>query len=60
MYYILTHKISLYKFKKVEIALCIFPDYNHMKPEINHKEKKLEKKQNMQAKRHGAKWSVSQ
>ena len=34
--HILGHKISLNKFKKIEIISIIFSDYNAMKLEINH------------------------
>ena len=35
--YMLGHKITLNKFKKVEIISSIFSDHNAMKLEINHK-----------------------
>ena len=34
------HKISLNKFKKIEIILSIFSDHNSLKLEINVKKKK--------------------
>ena len=37
--HILGHKLSLNKYKKIEIISCIFSDHNAMKLEINHKKK---------------------
>jgi hypothetical protein len=33
----LGHKASLSKYKKIEITLCILPDHNEIKPELNNK-----------------------
>lgn len=41
--YILRHKTSLNKLKKIEIMSSIFSDYNSMKLEINHRRKKMGK-----------------
>ena len=38
--HILGHKISLNKFKKIEIIPCMISEQNAMKLEINHKRKK--------------------
>ena len=43
--YILGHKTSLNKFKKIKAIPCIFSDHNTMKLEINDKEK-IRKKHN--------------
>ena len=37
--YMLGHKTSLNKFKKIKTISCIFSDHNTMKLEINHKKK---------------------
>ena len=37
----LGHKVSLGKFKKIEIILSIFSDHNDMRLEINYKKKTL-------------------
>ena len=37
--HILGHKLSLSKYKNIEIIPCIFSDHNAMKLEINHKKK---------------------
>ena len=42
------HKISLRKFKKIEIISSIFPIHNTMRLEINYEEKKKTVKKNMQ------------
>ena len=39
--YILGHKSSLSKFKKIEIISCIFSDHNTMRLEINYREKNV-------------------
>ena len=43
--YILGHKSSLSKFKRIEIISSVFSDYNTMTLDINYKEKKLEETQ---------------
>ena len=42
--HILGHKVSLSKFKKIEIPLSIFSDHSAMRLEINYKKKKNSKK----------------
>ena len=42
--YILGHKTSLSKFKRIEIISRIFSDHNVMKLEINHRKKNERKK----------------
>ena len=37
--YMLGHKVSLGKYKKIEIISSMFSDYNAMRLEINNKEK---------------------
>jgi exonuclease III len=37
--YILGHKASLIKYKKIEIIPCILSDHNAIKPELNNKNK---------------------
>ena len=41
MDHMLGHKVSLSKFKKIEIISSIFSDHNAMRLEINYKKKKL-------------------
>jgi hypothetical protein len=37
IYHILRHKVSLNKFKKIEITLCIISDHNGIKLDLNNK-----------------------
>ena len=51
----LSHKLSLCKFNKIEIILRIFSEHNTMILEINYKKKKLQKTQTHEGKWHTAK-----
>ena len=44
--HILDYKLSLSKFKKIEIISSIFSNYNTIRLEINNKKKKLQKNTN--------------
>ena len=53
----LGHKVSLGKFKKIEIILSIFSDHNDMRLEINYK-KKIKKHKHVAAKQYATKPSL--
>ena len=46
--YILGHKVSFGKFKKIEIGSSIFSDHNAMRLKVNYKGKNCKTKQNKQ------------
>ena len=50
--HILGHKLSLSKFKKIEIISSIFSDHNAMRLEINYREKTVKKHKHMEAKQY--------
>ena len=50
--YILGHKSSLGKFKKIKIVSSIFSDHNAMRPDINYRKKICKKYKHMEAKQH--------
>ena len=50
--YVVGHKSSLGKFKKIEIISSIFFNHNTMRLEINYREKKHEKHKHMEAKQY--------
>ena len=52
IYHILSHKLSLGKFKKTEIISSIFSDHKAMRLEINYKGKKCKKHKHMEAKQY--------
>jgi hypothetical protein len=49
--HILGHKASFSKYKKIEIILCILPDHNALKLELNNK-KTVENMQTLEAAQH--------
>ena len=53
--YILGHKSSLGKFKKIEIISSIFSDHNTMKLDINYRKKICKKYKHMEAKQYTTK-----
>ena len=53
--HMLGHKISLSKFKKIEIIFSIFPDHNTIRVEINHKGKTEKKHNHVEAKHYATK-----
>ena len=55
IHYILGHKSSLSKFKKIEIISSIFSDHNAMRLEINYREKNIKKRKHMEAKQYATK-----
>ena len=54
------HKISLNKFKRVEIIVSIFSNHKGMKPEINYRKKKWEKHKHVETKQHTTKKPMDQ
>jgi hypothetical protein len=48
VHYILGHKASLSKYKKIEIIPCILSDHNALKLELNNKNKDKKKKKRKQ------------
>ena len=50
--HILGHKLSLSKFKKIEIIWSIFSNHNAMRLEINYRGKKCKKHKHMEAKQY--------
>ena len=54
----LGYKMSLGKFKKIEIISSIFSNHNAMRLEINYKEKNSKKHKHVAAKQHAPKQSL--
>jgi len=54
----LGYKMSLGKFKKIEIISSIFSNHNAMRLEINYKEKNSKKHKHVAAKQHATKQSL--
>ena len=52
IHYILSHKCSLDKFKKIEIIPSIFSDHNAIRLDVNYRGKNYLKLQHMEAKQH--------
>ena len=53
--HMLSHKVSLSKFKKIEIISRIFSDHSAMRLEINYKKKKCKKHKYLEAKQYATK-----
>ena len=53
--YILGHKSSLGKFKKIEIVSSIFSDHNAMRLDTNYRKKSVKKYKHMEAKQYTTK-----
>ena len=52
---LLAHKVSLSKFKKIEIISNIFSNHKAIRLEINHKKKNCKKHKHMKAKQYATK-----
>jgi hypothetical protein len=50
--HILEHKVSLSKYKKIEIIPCILPDHNSLKLEINNKNNSKKPCKQLEAEQH--------
>ena len=55
----LAHKVSLGKFKKVEITSSIFSDHNTMRLEVNYKKKIVKNHKHIKAKKYATKQSMN-
>ena len=53
--HMLGHKVSLGKFKKIEIISSIFSDHNAMRLEINYKKKNCKKHKDIEDKQYATK-----